>query len=116
MDLTGIQWNDWAFVGFSFGRDTALITSNNPPSLSCELTAGASNHVAFRIDPAPFVMLFLPRHSENSLVEGIYISKNGSGPAFLTCTYSELDSMTVRYSGSSYTLPSGTSFTLWGIQ
>ena len=20
MDLTGIQWNDWAFVGFSFGR------------------------------------------------------------------------------------------------
>ena len=116
LDLTGINWSKWAFVGSFFGRNTTLASGNNSPSLSCELAAGASNSVPFRlVPPAPFFVLFFPQHNSGSLVEGIYISKSGSGPFFLTCTYEELDTMTVRYNASAYTLNTGTDITLWGI-
>ena len=115
LDLSGISWSEWAFAGFFFGRDTTLTTSTLP-FLLCQLSAGSVAHNFIQIAPAPFFALLLPRHDEASFVEGIYISEKGSAPSFLSCTYEKLTSMSICYSGSQYHFPSGTNFSLWGVQ
>lgn len=113
LDLTGINWENWALAGFSFARN--FLTSHEPRTLCCEFGTASKQHTVFQMDAAPFTALFLPRHDKNCMVEGFYLSKISSAPVFLNCTFSEVETLTVRYSTSMHHLNAGVDITLWGI-
>ena len=115
LDLTGINWSEWALAGFTFGRNNPLNNLVDSLYLFCELSTESGTHRYIQIHPYNVLVVFFPRHNEDNLVSGVYVSEE-SGVAFGDYSFQELTKLSVCYSTSMYTFASGADLTLWGIK
>lgn len=118
--LDDVNWNEWAFLGFSFDN-TFTISSETNARYMCDLNDGAasshcSNSVSYMMysQPYPFLFVLLPLHDGTRKVESVSFASPG-GLGIGSCTFDQLTSLRVVFSSFSYSLPSMT-LTLWGVK
>lgn len=116
IELDGVDWAEWQYVGVTLDIPENEITREYP--YSCTLNrntvkghcSSGSSFLAF--GPRPLMLVLLPLHDPSRMVRGIYLGVP-SGVCFGECTFGEL---TLLGFSSSTPYPAGTTAVLWGVR
>lgn len=115
-DLSGVNWSACQFLGVTvdvpkndIDRERPFICNLNQNQVDGHSTVSNNDFMMF--GPNPFIVILLPFHTPERMVEGIFVGQS-SGVAFGACTFGELTSLNFS---SSWAYPEGTSATLWAV-
>jgi len=123
LSLEDINWNEWEYVSFFFFVPTNALKDRSA-FLRCTLSGkngGINSYGGKHTDsfaysgPYSFFVMVFPRHDENSKILGVCIS-NECSASITEVPFSQLESLYLNYTSSSYNMGQGITVTIYGIR